>query len=73
MAQISITLAPALFVELSLTGVGALGKATVVKPPPAVATALHDVLRGPKGDPGTPGDVGDLVSDPLAYYILAKA
>ncbi|MEN9437902.1 MAG: hypothetical protein RIR09_2557 [Pseudomonadota bacterium] len=70
MAQISITLAPALFVELSLTGVGSVGRATVVKPAPVVAATLYDVLRGPKGDPG---DVGDLVSDPLAYYILAKA
>ena len=67
MAQVAITLAPALSVELTLTGMGST--VTVGKPTPVVGTALFEMMRGPKGDDGA----ADLVSDPLAYYILAKA
>ena len=70
MAQIAITLAPALSVELTLTGMGST--VTVGKPTPVVGTALFEMMRGPKGNKGDDG-AADLVADPLAYYILAKA
>lgn len=47
MAQIAITLAPALSVELMLTG--AASTATVGKPPAVVGTALYELMRGPPG------------------------
>ncbi|MES2948678.1 MAG: hypothetical protein V4858_09060 [Pseudomonadota bacterium] len=56
MALIAITLAPALSVELSLTGTGS--SATVGKPPTVVVTALFEMMRGPQGVPGTPGGAG---------------
>ena len=82
MAQIAITLAPVLTTALTLPGV------TVVPGTPSLVTAVAELLRGPAGsaaaisqDPGnrlTSGtDAGllvpELVADPLAYYILAKA
>ena len=50
MAQIAITLAPELSVELTL--IGASSAVTVGKPPSVVGTALFEVLRGPQGLPG---------------------
>lgn len=70
MAQIAIKLAPALSVDLTLTGAGST--VTVGKPTPVVLTALYEVLRGPQGPKGDDGGA-DLVADPLAYYILAKS
>ena len=48
MAQIAITLAPTLSVELSLTGAGST--VTLREPTQAVMTALSEVLRGLQGD-----------------------
>lgn len=56
MAQIAITLAPALSVELTLAGVGSA--ATVGKPPSIVGTALFEMMRGPQGLPGVSGGAG---------------
>lgn len=56
MAQIAITLAPALSVELSLSGLGST--VTVGKPPSVVGTALFEMMRGPPGLPGASGGAG---------------
>ena len=54
MAEIAITLASALPVELTL--VGLTGNAvTVAAPDPIVGTALYEMLRGPQGLPGGSG------------------
>lgn len=70
MAQISITLAPALSVALTLTGAGST--VTIGPPAPVVVTALLEIMRGPPGLPG-PEVPQDIAADLLAYYILAKA
>lgn len=87
MAQISITLAPTLSVAmmlaptlgiaLTLTGGGATvtvvsngSPLTLAQSAPLVVAALYEFLRGP---PGADAPPVDLVADPLAYYILAKA
>lgn len=72
--SVALTLAPTLGVALTLTGGGATVTVisnglplTLTQSAPLVVAALYEFLRGPPGPPA------DLVADPLAYYILAKA
>ena len=45
----------------------------VVPPPPITVLPVGQGLQGVPGPKGDDGQPVDLVADPLAYYILAKA
>ncbi len=68
MAQIALTLAPTLAVDITLTGAAGAG-VSVVPPPPVVAAALYEVMRGPQGLPGGSGATTYTAAVPLGGHL----